>query len=338
MFTFDGYNRSASRLWLNTVPYQIWLWPWKFGIHQLADSIASLNFQIKLHSTPFGGKYFPQDLSQNKRKVLSKLFLFTNVLWPQEGATPPSVGSSTLASTWQCEWRFCASYIIRIYPDSPWWHYKLTLLIRSGISITSLRHLDQASSLIFGGRGQNARLNCSKKKKSFEVVNLNAINLYSFSEALLHIAHISQSINSHFRRYLTRLQMAQFVIFFAHAMQPLFIECDYPKVAMVIFMMIMTTKMIMIWQDSSTNFFQIYCWIILGHGVLYFCLFSNFYSKSYLSKKRCAVFLKHLNKFHRVSFECIILLLNKFYQQQIWSSEGEDRREARKESWQNKRS
>ena len=156
----------------------------------------------------------------------------------------------------------------------------------------------------------------------------NQQNLYSFSEALL---LISQSINSHFRRYLTRLQMAQFVIFFAHAMQPLFIECDYPKVPLVIFM-------IMIWQDSSTNFFQIYCWIILGHGVLYFCLFSNFYSKSYLSKKRCAVFLKHLNKFHRVSFECNILLLNKFYQQQIWTSEGEDRREAGTESWQNKRS
>merc|ERR1712037_592656 len=48
-------------------------------------------------------------------------------------------------------------------------------------------------------------------------------------------------------------------IFFAHAMQPLFIECDYPK---------------------------IYCWIILGHGVLYFCLFSNFYSKSYMSKAK----------------------------------------------------
>ena len=119
--------------------------------------------------------------------------------------------------------------------------------------------------------------------------NQNQKNLYSFSEALLHIAHISQSINSHFRRYLTRLQMAQFVIFFAHAMQPLFIECDYPKVPLVMIMMIMTTKMIMIWQDSSTNFFQIYCWIILGHGVLYFCLFSNFYSKSYLSKNRCAL-------------------------------------------------
>merc|ERR1711934_1323481 len=61
------------------------------------------------------------------------------------------------------------------------------------------------------------------------------------------------------KRYLTRLQMAQFVIFFAHAMQPLFIECDYPK---------------------------IYCWIILGHGVLYFCLFSNFYSKSYMSNAK----------------------------------------------------
>ena len=149
MFSFDGYNRSASRFWLNTVPYQIWLWPWKFGIHQLADSIASLNFQIKLHSTPSGGKYFPQYLSQNS------CFSPISPLWPQEGATLPFVGSSTLASTWQCEWRFCASYIIRIYPDSPWWHYKLTLLIRSGISITSLRHLDQASSLIFGGRGQN---------------------------------------------------------------------------------------------------------------------------------------------------------------------------------------
>ena len=150
MFTFDGYNRSASRFWLNTVPYQIWLWPWKFGIHQLADSIASLNFQIKLHSTPSGGKYFPQKIHKTKEKSSQN-----NALWPQEGATPPSVGSSTLASTWQCEWRFCASYIIRIYPDSPWWHYKRTLLIRSGISITFLRHLDQASSLIFGGRGQN---------------------------------------------------------------------------------------------------------------------------------------------------------------------------------------
>ena len=32
------------------------------------------------------------------------------------------------------------------------------------------------------------------------------------------------------KKYLTKLQMVQFIIFFIHAMQPLFIECDYPKV------------------------------------------------------------------------------------------------------------
>ena len=38
--------------------------------------------------------------------------------------------------------------------------------------------------------------------------------------------------------------------------------------------------------DIIFGFPQIYCWIILGHGVLYFCLFSNFYSKSYMSKAK----------------------------------------------------
>jgi len=57
------------------------------------------------------------------------------------------------------------------------------------------------------------------------------------------------------KRYITKLQMMQFIIFIVHALQPLFIECSYPKV---------------------------YCWIILGHGCLYFLLFANFYIKSYL--------------------------------------------------------
>jgi len=60
------------------------------------------------------------------------------------------------------------------------------------------------------------------------------------------------------KKYLTKLQMVQFIIFFIHAMQPLFIQCDYPK---------------------------IYCWIILGHGCLYFVLFANFYIQSYSSKQ-----------------------------------------------------
>jgi len=59
------------------------------------------------------------------------------------------------------------------------------------------------------------------------------------------------------KRYLTRLQMAQFVVFFIHAMQPLFIDCNYPKV---------------------------YGWVIMAHGLLYFALFSNFYIQSYRTK------------------------------------------------------
>ena len=57
------------------------------------------------------------------------------------------------------------------------------------------------------------------------------------------------------KRYLTKLQMIQFIIFILHAMQPLFMEeCDYPKVC---------------------------CWTILAHGILYLILFANFYIKSY---------------------------------------------------------
>ena len=32
------------------------------------------------------------------------------------------------------------------------------------------------------------------------------------------------------KKYLTGLQMTQFLVFIAHAVQPLFIDCGYPKV------------------------------------------------------------------------------------------------------------
>ena len=35
----------------------------------------------------------------------------------------------------------------------------------------------------------------------------------------------------------------------------------------------------------KTIYFQLYCWIILGHGCLYFALFANFYGKAYRNKK-----------------------------------------------------
>lgn len=59
------------------------------------------------------------------------------------------------------------------------------------------------------------------------------------------------------KQHLTKLQMAQFIVFIAHSSQPLLIDCQYPKV---------------------------YCWIILGHGCLYLLLFANFYTRAYLSQ------------------------------------------------------
>lgn len=60
------------------------------------------------------------------------------------------------------------------------------------------------------------------------------------------------------KKYLTKMQMIQFVVFFVHALQPLFIDCHYPKV---------------------------YCYIVMGHGLLYFILFMNFYIQSYKKTK-----------------------------------------------------
>jgi len=59
------------------------------------------------------------------------------------------------------------------------------------------------------------------------------------------------------KRYLTSLQMIQFVTFFIHASLPLFIECDFPK---------------------------IFSYVILFHGGMFFLLFANFYVQSYVNR------------------------------------------------------
>merc|ERR1712010_130856 len=61
------------------------------------------------------------------------------------------------------------------------------------------------------------------------------------------------------KRYLTKLQMGQFVTFFIHACFPLFIECDFPK---------------------------IFSYVILFHGAMFFVLFANFYIQSYIKKEK----------------------------------------------------
>jgi len=56
------------------------------------------------------------------------------------------------------------------------------------------------------------------------------------------------------KKYLTAIQMVQFIMISVHAFQLCFIECDYPKA---------------------------FVWWIGMHGVLFLGLFSNFYKKSY---------------------------------------------------------
>ncbi|KAL1465454.1 hypothetical protein WDU94_005027 [Cyamophila willieti] len=61
------------------------------------------------------------------------------------------------------------------------------------------------------------------------------------------------------KRYLTSLQMVQFVCVMIHAFQLFFIECDYPKA---------------------------FAWWIGGHAVMFYFLFSNFYKQTYVQKPK----------------------------------------------------
>ncbi|XP_050498445.1 elongation of very long chain fatty acids protein AAEL008004 isoform X2 [Diabrotica virgifera virgifera] len=61
------------------------------------------------------------------------------------------------------------------------------------------------------------------------------------------------------KKYLTSLQLVQFVAIFAHQFQLMFVECNYPKAFMV--------------------------WIAL-HGIMFLFLFSDFYKVKYLGPKQ----------------------------------------------------
>ncbi|RVE40635.1 hypothetical protein evm_014715 [Chilo suppressalis] len=61
------------------------------------------------------------------------------------------------------------------------------------------------------------------------------------------------------KKYLTALQMVQFVLVFIHAFQLLFTDCDYPRA---------------------------FVWWIGMHAVLFYHLFSDFYKQAYLKKSK----------------------------------------------------
>lgn len=61
------------------------------------------------------------------------------------------------------------------------------------------------------------------------------------------------------KKYLTSLQMVQFVCVMIHAFQLFFTDCDYPKA---------------------------FAWWIGGHAVMFYFLFSNFYKQTYIKKPK----------------------------------------------------
>lgn len=63
------------------------------------------------------------------------------------------------------------------------------------------------------------------------------------------------------KKYLTALQMVQFILVILHAFQLLFIECDYPKV---------------------------FVWWIGMHAVMFYFLFRDFYTQTYKKSKAAA--------------------------------------------------
>lgn len=67
------------------------------------------------------------------------------------------------------------------------------------------------------------------------------------------------------KKYLTTLQMVQFILVILHAFQLLFIECDYPK---------------------------IFVWWIGMHAIMFYFLFRNFYNQTYEKKKSSPMALK----------------------------------------------
>ncbi|CAG0900249.1 unnamed protein product [Cyprideis torosa] len=70
------------------------------------------------------------------------------------------------------------------------------------------------------------------------------------------LAAVGPSVHKYlwWKKYLTALQMVQFIGIFVHAFQLLFIDCDYPRA---------------------------FVWWIGGHAVLFFFLFFDFWKKAY---------------------------------------------------------
>jgi len=64
------------------------------------------------------------------------------------------------------------------------------------------------------------------------------------------------------KRYLTRLQMVQFILVFIHGLMPMYYDCGYPNIMPM---------------------------VIVGNATIFFILFANFYFFAYVNKQKKAV-------------------------------------------------
>ena len=77
-------------------------------------------------------------------------------------------------------------------------------------------------------------------------------------------------------RYLTRLQMIQFVIVFLHAFQTLYYDCNYPRIIPKVKLFILN------FLNLKSSSFQLQTL----NMVIFFVLFGNYYFYAYINKNK----------------------------------------------------
>ena len=84
----------------------------------------------------------------------------------------------------------------------------------------------------------------------------------------------------HHCRYLTTLQMLQFVCVIIHGLLPSFYQCGYPNIVPKVSLhaVDLPNKCLLI----TTKYLQ----IIVANAVIFFILFANFYFFAYINKKK----------------------------------------------------
>ena len=80
-------------------------------------------------------------------------------------------------------------------------------------------------------------------------------------------------------RYLTRLQMVQFIMMILHGMLPMYYDCGYPKIMPMVRFWFLWSLLI---RKKTTKSFQ----VIVGNAATFLILFANFYFFAYVNKKK----------------------------------------------------